>query len=105
MEFEYIKQRYNVPAENGRDVIVGGRKGTITQDKGNYIGVIFHDDKKRNCLPCHPTSEVEYLDTFTDPKKLIGKNHRSKQRYLTYLEADSSYSFGEWLKLKLYKHY
>lgn len=105
MEFEYIKAYYKVPAEIGRDVTVGGRLGTITQDKGNYIGVTFHDDLKRNCLPCHPTSEVVYLETFTPLKKLMPKNYRSKQRYQKYLESDSIYSFGEWLKFKIYQYY
>lgn len=97
-EFEYVKEYYKVPAEFGRDVIVGKRKGTITKDMGNYIGVTFHDDEKRNSYPCHPTSEVKYLETFTHLSKLKPKNSRSKERYLNYLESDSSLSFGEWLK-------
>lgn len=96
-EFEYITQYYKVPAELGRDVTVSGRKGTITSDMGNYIGVTFHDDAKKQSLPCHPTSEVIYLETFTELSKLKPKNNRSKERYLNYLHADSSLSFKEWL--------
>jgi len=41
MEFQYIKDRYKVPAEMNREVIVDGKKGVITKDMGNYIGVNF----------------------------------------------------------------
>ena len=46
MDFEYIKNNYKVPAEMFREVLLDGRKGVITQDKGNYIGVVFYDDDK-----------------------------------------------------------
>lgn len=98
--FEYIKSYYNVPAELGRDVAIKGRLASITSDRGNYIGVTFHDDIKRRDLPCHPTSEVIYLDSFTNILKLRTKNHRSKQRYLDYLHSESSLSFKEWLGIK-----
>lgn len=101
--FEYIKNHYQVPAEFGRDVIVGERKGTITEDMGNYIGVTFHNDKRLRPRPCHPTSEVIYLDTFTTIKKLQPKNQRSKQRYLDYLHADGVGTFAEFLGIK--KHH
>ncbi|TDO68844.1 hypothetical protein EV143_11828 [Flavobacterium chryseum] len=98
-KFEYIRTRYNVPAEMFREVIVNERKGVITEDKGNYIGVVFYDDKKLMPLPCHPTWKVEYLDTFNykPPKP---KNAASKQRYRDYLHADSSLTFAEWLGIK-----
>jgi len=98
MNFEYIIQYYKVPAAFGRDVIVGKRKGSITEDMGNYIGVIFHDDEKRIIFPCHPTSEVQYLDTFTDMFNFV--KSRSAQRYEDYLHADSSLTFAEWLGIK-----
>lgn len=100
--FEYINSYYKVNAELGRNVTVNGRFGTITSDKGNYIGVTFHDDKKRNSVPCHPTSEVIYLDTFTDICKLAPK--KSSQRYRDYLHSDSSFTFGEWLKYRCYSN-
>lgn len=99
-DFEYIKQYYNVPADLGRDIIVGGRPGTITTDMGNYIGVTLHDDAKKRSLPYHPTSEVEYLETFTKLSTLQPKNNRSKQRYSDYLHSESSLSFKEWLGIK-----
>lgn len=99
-EFEYIKNYYQVPAELGRDVIVDKRNGTITADKGNYIGVTFHDNISHGAYPCHPTSEVVYLDTFTELSKFKLKNSRSKQRYNDYLKSESSLSFREWLGIK-----
>lgn len=96
MNFEYVKQYYGVPAELGRDVVIGGKTGTITSDQGNYIGVTFHDDKRKYSLPCHPTSEVVYLDTFSDLKRF--RPTRSQERYRQYLSEDYSGSFGEYLK-------
>lgn len=65
---------------------------------GNYIGVVFYDEIDKTPVPCHPTWEVTYLDTF-NPKP--PKNSRSKQRYRQYLEADwFSGTFGDWLKIK-----
>lgn len=98
--FEYINNYYKVTAEMGRDVIINSRLGTITSDMGNYIGVTFHDNTKRSDLPHHPTSEVIYLDSFTDLSTLKTKNAPSKQRYLDYLHSESSQSFKEWLGIK-----
>lgn len=56
--FEWIKEYYNVPAQIGRDVIVGGKLGTIVEDMNTYIGVIFKVDQRDYAVPCHPTSEV-----------------------------------------------
>jgi len=95
---EYITKYYQVPAEIGRDVTVSGRIGTITEDMGNYIGVTFHDDKHKRSLPCHPKSEVVYLDTFTPLSKF--KISRSAQRYQDYLHADSSLTFAEWIGIE-----
>ncbi|WP_268846443.1 hypothetical protein [Flavobacterium aestivum] len=97
MEFEYIKNYYKVPADMFREVLVNGKKGVITKDQGNYIGVVFYDDKKLMALPCHPTWKVEYLETFNykPPKP---KNLASKNRYQHYLSLDSDMSFFEYLK-------
>lgn len=96
--FEYIIEYYKVPAQFGRNVTVGGKLGTITEDMGNYIGVTFHDDPNKCSYPCHPTSEVQYLDTFTNLSKF--KVSKSAQRYRDYLHADSSLTFKEWLGIK-----
>ena len=57
-DFEYIRDRYGVPAEIGRRVTVYGRRGVIAEDKGQYIGVLFDDSEKIHI--CHPTWKVEY---------------------------------------------
>lgn len=98
MEFEYIQNYYKVPAEINREIEYEGRKGIITQDKGNYIGVRFYDDDKQKTFTLHPTYNVVYLETFGKPKKV--KNSRSKQRYLEYLESDGYNSFAEYLGIK-----
>lgn len=102
MKFEYINNHYGVNAELGRDILFGDRKATIAKDLGNYIGVIFHDDAKAQVMPCHPTSEITYLDSFTELKKLKPKckNPRSKQRYQDYLSASEWYggSFFDYIR-------
>ncbi len=96
MEFDYIKTRYKVPADMNREVIVNGKKGVITQDMGNYIGVNFYDNKTSHSLPCHPTWEVEYLETFNQNPP-IKKTTASQRRYMEYLRADCGRTFKEWL--------
>lgn len=103
-DFQYIKDNYKVPAELHREVIVDGKKGVITESKGQYIGVIFYQDKNLRCVPCHPTWKVEYLETFNNkPPKL--KNAKSKQRYMNFLSMDSDISFSEFLLGGYYKMY
>ncbi|MES2397926.1 MAG: hypothetical protein V4549_18080 [Bacteroidota bacterium] len=107
MNFEYIKSKYHVKADINREVIVAGKRGVITKDMGNYIGVNFYDNKTYDPLPCHPTWKVEYLDTFNyDPPIL--KMTRSKLRYLEFRKADLDISFAEFLgiypKKKVFKY-
>ena len=99
MNFEYIKNYYKVPAEMHREVIVSGSKGVITKDMGNYIGVNFYDNKTSDRLPCHPTSEVKYLETFNHKPPVL-KMTASQKRYRNYLDADTSLPFKEWLGIK-----
>lgn len=99
MEFQYIKDRYKVPAEMNREVIVGGKKGVITKDMGNYIGVNFYENVTIEPLPCHPTWEVQYLETF-NYKPPIKKLTASQKRYREFKHADTSLSFREWLGIK-----
>lgn len=99
MEFEYIKGRYKVPADMHREVVVNGKKGVITKDMGNYIGVNFYDNQTTHALPCHPTWEVTYLETFNH-KPPIKKQTRSQKRYDDYLRSDSGLTFKEWLGIK-----
>lgn len=98
--FDYIKDYYKVPAELGREILFSGkRKGVIVEDRGQYLGVLFDDSEPHDISTLHPTWEVKYLDTFAK----IRKPSKSKQRYMQYLDADSSLSFGEWLKAGYYK--
>lgn len=79
--FEYIKNYYGVPAEVGRIVEVNGKSGIIAEDRGNYIGVNFDEDKPMYISYCHPTYKVKYLG--------MGKVRvltRSQQRYKRYIE-------------------
>lgn len=104
MNFDYIKNAYKVPAEMHREVIVDGKKGVITEDMGNYIGVNFYDNQTAHALPCHPTWEVTYLDTF-NRKPPILKQSRSKKRYDTWRRSDCSETFSEWIKGRMYLAY
>ena len=62
MDFEYIKNTYNVPAEKGRKILFQKkRKGIIVKDLGNHIGVNFSDRKAGHIESLHPVWEVEYL--------------------------------------------
>lgn len=93
--FDYIKKTYNVPAELGREILFENkRKGVIVADEGHYIGVNFYDSKPGVISSLHPTSEIEYLETFG----VIRKPTRSQQRYRDYLDADSGLTFIEWIK-------
>jgi hypothetical protein len=96
MDFEYIKKYYNVPADMYREVILDGKKGVITKDMGNYVGVNFYDEITFNPQVCHPTWEMQYLDTFNyNPP--IKKLTRSQKRYQEYKNSAFDGSFKDWL--------
>jgi hypothetical protein len=99
MNFEYIKSAYNVPAEMFREVVINGKKGVITEDMGNYIGVNFYENPTAHALPCHPTWEVTYLETF-NRKPPILKLSASKKRYQEWLRTEETLTFPEWLGIK-----
>ena len=65
MDFEYIRNYYDVPAEKGRIILFEGRSGVIVKDCGNYIGVNFDDDKPTKISRLHPTWNVEYMGMGT----------------------------------------
>jgi hypothetical protein len=95
--FEYINRTYGVNACVGRRVVMSGnRPGTIIRDWGHYIGVNFDADKPGKDLPCHPTSEMVYLDEVVGPRKPT----RSQRRYQEYLESEVNESFAWWLGVK-----
>jgi len=91
--FEYVCRTYQVPACVGRRVMVHGKPGTIVEDRGHHIGVNFDADKPGRVSPCHPTSEVRYLEQIREPRKVS----RSSRRYQEYLNADCGETFAEWL--------
>lgn len=96
-DFEYIKNRYQVPAEIGREVLLKDRKGVIAEDMGNYVGVLFDDCKPGHISPCHPTWEMTYLETYGKIRKMS----KSQQRYAEFRRADwFNGSFSEWLGIK-----
>lgn len=58
-EFDYIRKRYNVPADNGVTVRFEGRIGVITGISGPYI--LVRMDGEEEGQPHHPTWHMEYL--------------------------------------------
>lgn len=57
MSFEYVRERYGVPARRGGLIRFQGEPGRILSASGGYI---FADVDGRRCK-LHPTWEVEYL--------------------------------------------
>lgn len=95
MSFDYIRNYYKVPAEEGRRVRYKGREGVIVSSEGQYVNIHFDGDKKR-IGPFHPTDGIEYLGMGTVPKLT-----RSQRSYLEYREvADSFDNFRQWLRYK-----
>lgn len=91
--FEYVQQRYGVPAAFGRRVEVYGKPGVIAADRGHYIGINFDADKPGDIKNAHPTSEVKYLGMGE-----VRPMTRSQRRYEAFLREDSGLRFGEWLR-------
>ena len=91
MSFEYVVSNYNVPAEYGRCVRYKGKEGVITEDRGNYIGVTFNDEKPGTVSNFHPkTDGLEYLGIGK-----IRKITKSQLRYRDYLHSEYPGSFAE----------
>lgn len=98
MNCQYVRERYGVPAEIGRRVLVNGKPGIIAADRGHYIGVNFDADKPGFIHNAHPTADVDYLE--------MGKVRpmtRAQQRYQEYLEADCFESFAHFLRYRAQK--
>ena len=92
MSCEYVREYYNVPAEIGRKVTVGGKPGIITEDRGHYIGVVFDNDPKLRVLNCHPTSDVIYGEMGE-----LRKLSRSQMRYREWVRSDCGLTFAEFI--------
>ena len=83
----------------GKIVQYKGKKGVITKDMGNYIGVNFYEKLTTEPLPCHPTWNVEYLETFNHIPP-IKKQTASQRRYKAFLEADNVQTFAEFIGVR-----
>lgn len=93
----YVRERYGVPAEISRRVVVDGKPGVIAEDRGAYIGVLFDADPPGQVMPCHPTWRVEYQG-MSAVRKLSARRRRAKSRYQRYREfCDSFDSFRDFL--------
>lgn len=79
---KYIKKAYKVPADIGRRIIVNGVKGTIVEDRGNYLGVNFDSDQPGIIKNVHPTWKVEYIG--------MGIIRRSKRQKDDYVVGEST---------------
>lgn len=96
MSFAYIKQYYQVPAEEGRRVRYRGREGVIVSAEGQYVNICF-DAGKKPCGPFHPTDGIEYLDSMGPVPKMT----RSQQTYQEFLQVGDLFeNFRHFLKYK-----
>jgi hypothetical protein len=95
MNCEYVQNYYQVPACIGRVVKVDGKSGVIAEDMGNYIGVLFDENKPGNISPCHPTWKVEYFGL--SKIRQMTKSQKRYKRYLEYSDSfDSFIDFCRW---------
>lgn len=89
---EYVREYYGVSAYVGKRISFKGRLGIISEDRGNYIGVNFDDDKPGIVLNVHPTDGVEYLNSG-----IIRQMTRSQKNYQNYLKSECVETFSEWM--------
>lgn len=94
MNCEYVREYYGVTACIGRRVVAMGKPGIIAEDRGNYIGVNFDEDKPGVIFNCHPTYEVEYLEMGKVREKKLTRSQKRYQEYLKscYYEAGDSFA-------------
>lgn len=96
MNCEYARDYYNVPAYIGRRVSYNGKGGIIAEDRGNYIGVNFDQDKPGIISNIHPKEDgLVYLGMGK-----VRKMTRSQKRYKEYLRSEVNESFAEWMGFK-----
>lgn len=58
MSFDYIRERYKVPAKRGARVTYEGRPGTVTGFRGAYIKVRLDGEQRESVY--HPTWHIKY---------------------------------------------
>lgn len=93
MSCDYVRTHYGVPACIGRRVMVYGKPGIITEDRGHYIGVTLDAAKPGRVANYHPTDGVQYLGMGR-----VRRLSRAQQNYRDYLNADCGHSFAEWMR-------
>lgn len=59
MAFDYIRERYKVPARRGQRVLYKGKPGVITGSRGCYIRVRLDGETESGVY--HPTWEMVYV--------------------------------------------
>lgn len=59
-DYQYVRDRYQVPAEKGRRVRAYGKMGTVVRADGNYIKILIDGEKYAGNY--HPVDGIEYLD-------------------------------------------
>ncbi len=97
MNFEYIKNFYDVQAELGMLIKYKDKTGIIAEDRGNYIGVNFDDNKPGDIRNVHPTDpNLIFLNKYGKIRKMT----RSQQRYYDYRMSEYPGSFREYLGIK-----
>lgn len=94
MDFDYVREHYNVPACYGRRVVVDGKPGIIVADKGHHIGVNFDADKPGDIRRCHPTWEVVYSEMGQ-----VRPMTKAQRRYQHYLDVSDCFdNFHHYLR-------
>lgn len=101
MGCEYVREYYGVPACIGRQIEYNGRKGIISEDRGNYIGVTFDDQKPGTVSNFHPTTEGLTYHGMGKFRQMT----RGQRRYQDYLRSECTESFGEWIMGRMYMAY
>ena len=98
MNCEYVREYYGVPAKIGELVEYKGREGIIYEDRGQYIGVNFDDNKPGVISNVHPKDPgLKYLEKPGTIRKLT----RSQQRYQDYLHSEYPDSFADYLGIRI----
>ena len=95
---EYVRDYYKIPAEIGRKITFKNKPGIITEDRGNYIGVTFDEDKPGIIYNVHPTDEnLKYLDMGK-----VRKMTKAQKNYQEYLSAKDWFdgTLIEWSNFK-----
>lgn len=105
---QWVRENYQVPAQIGRRVVAYGKPGQITEDRGNYIGVVLDEDQKRRVENYHPVDGIEYGEMaplppvkywevlvrgmdWWDSAKItvtVAADTRSKAKYKAYEECE-----------------